>query len=95
MKTGNVGTVIHGTLRPEDLIEAFTRELQWVSRNDRETHESEILARCDAADGIPEDDWPEIVNELIDALDARAPKDCYFGAHEGDGSDFGYWPIED
>tara|TARA_R110000803_G_scaffold210841_1_gene284280 strand:- start:6035 stop:6499 length:465 start_codon:yes stop_codon:yes gene_type:complete len=38
----------------------------------------------------------EMVNEtLIDALDSFAPPYCCFGAHEGDGSDFGFWPMYD
>lgn len=39
-----------------------------------------------------EQDAAEMVDELIDALEEFAPPYCYFGATEGDGSDFGFWP---
>jgi hypothetical protein len=34
----------------------------------------------------------ELVERLSDALQGFAPPYCYFGAHEGNGSDFGFWP---
>lgn len=45
-------------------------------------------------------DWPhtedarEVYGQLFEELDALAPAGYYFGAHEGDGSDFGFWECE-
>jgi hypothetical protein len=40
-----------------------------------------------------EDEASELVNETLpDALNSFAGPYCYFGTHDGDGSDFGYWP---
>lgn len=32
-----------------------------------------------------------VLESLFDALQTFAPPYAYFGAHEGDGSDYGYW----
>lgn len=39
-------------------------------------------------------DAGECFDTLIDALNACAPEGVFFGSHPGDGSDFGFWPIE-
>ncbi len=42
-----------------------------------------------------EDSARELVDWLQDALTEFAPPYCFFGAHPGDGSDFGFWPCHD
>jgi hypothetical protein len=41
------------------------------------------------------EDSDELLTQLFDALNACAPEGHYFGAHSGDGSDFGFWPVDD
>lgn len=44
----------------------------------------------------PGDLWCELVDRLNDLAFAAGVGDrMYFGAHEGDGSDFGWWPTQD
>lgn len=105
------GTVSHGTLRNEDLVNAFSSELSRICDSienadfdkyglgmkecldlgkliGRAELYAEVAEDADLADA-------EFPNELIDALDRFAPPYGYFGAHEGDGSDFGFWPSLD
>lgn len=51
---------------------------------------------CFAEDGETlteegEESAPEIIDEIQDALQSFAPAYGYFGAHFGDGADFGFW----
>lgn len=88
----SLGSISHGTLRTEDLLSAFAWELRHIATPD----DKASLALCDEADAVDADSdemADELVNELADALNEYAPPYCYFGAHEGDGSDFGFWPI--
>ena len=81
------GTIIHGTMRPEDLIPAFRAELERIDA----IAEGSIVP----ADDPESDDGQEELIELFDALDRYAPEGMYFGAHPGDGADYGFWPIEE
>lgn len=112
MKYATVGSISHGTLRNEDLLDTFASELEYhVQRNKpelkgrlrdlgqlirlaRKAIANEALTEADQSktDDI---DSPELVNDLIDAIETFSPPYCYFGTHEGDGSDFGFWPSMD
>ena len=100
--TIELGTLIHGTLRNEDLLTTFAAELRRLQHG----NESPLLTEAVKAMNrgyIVGFDWAEenenipmseIVNDLMDALNEYAPDGYYFGAIEGDGSDFGFWQDE-
>ena len=102
-KYANFGTVSHGTLRNEDLLNAFARELEWqVERNadyyqssdyHRQNRDKFLALVWDARECDPDSEQADyMVNEsLPDALQEFAPAYAYFGSHMGDGSDFGFW----
>jgi hypothetical protein len=91
MKTLEIGTVSHGTMRNEDLIPAFLDALYEVSRERCEELRNDAN-NCISYDGeYDKESIGYVIEELFDALNEYCPPYCYFGAHEGDGSDFGVW----
>lgn len=94
-----IGSISTGTLRNEDLLEAFADELERIEKgtvsseaisalieNARELLDPTVMYE------LLQEDGPDLVNELQDALNDYAPPFCYFGTLEGDGADFGFWP---
>lgn len=100
------GTIIHGTMRAQDLIPAFMGVLRnthiWDSilypcvKHDQEL--SFILGK-DVDDNDPRWDSEEVSMFLYETLwgymEDMSPEGYYFGNTEGDGSDYGYWPLEE
>ena len=101
----NMGSVSHGTMREEDLIPSFLWKLQQMRPLKREHAKlvREIEARmADYAENdiaaestyYQCDDATGDLESLFDALDFYALPGFYFGAHPGDGSDYGFWLSE-
>lgn len=98
------GTLIEGTLRSDDLIRAFWRELLTrdydaaMSIFNRDFNVFQYIDDHGGLDGASAsllDAAAWTVSDLMDALEETTPQGYYFGAHWGDGADFGYWPIEE
>ena len=81
-----LGSISSGTLRTEDLQESFAHAIKRLT----EAPHYEQLAWLAIEDGSL-----DMVDELQEALNELCPPFVYFGAHPGDGSDFGFWPDMD
>lgn len=98
----SVGSISHGTLLTPDLLEAFGWELQHISdlpAHQELANEARSRAHYFTWNDLPEgetveetEDDANLLDMLFAALAECAPPYCGFGAHEGDGSDFGFWP---
>ena len=87
-----LGTVSHGTLRPQDLAPAFANYALYIEIDVPQ----ELI---DAAEAIYNDtyegeDAAEVLIELGDLIDNELPDFLRFGTHEGDGADWGVWGDE-
>ena len=102
-KVAQPGSVIHATLRNQDLIPAF---LQKFGELDFKAMDSFLRKRDALREALYEltngkettywqlEEAIDDSNDLVDILNAYAPEDHYFGSHPGDGSDFGFWEYE-
>jgi len=100
-----MGTVSSGTMREEDLIPDFCYQLSQLARQSgilpakaRRAHLAlvkEIEARMEGEDYFESEDAGYDLNEsLFDALNEYSAPYFYFGAHPGDGADYGFWLSE-
>lgn len=101
------GTVSHGTMRNVDLLETFGTLLAALTSDLPSDHahlglvaESVTmhgrLVDAESSGAYVDHAYAtDVVMSLFDALDEYAPDGYYFGAIEGDGSDYGYWPLEE
>jgi hypothetical protein len=99
-----IGSVVHGTLRELDLIDAFLEvtntlvmnkddriEVNWVKKKRRKYDDDTGGCQLDTP---VDEELMDYMLWLEDTLNKYVPELCYFGVHEGDASDFGVWPME-
>lgn len=98
----SIGSISHGTLRTQDLLRSFASELERLSTGAVPPIVAEARGFADMLDDsdMPlADDEEAAADCLLDLqenyLNGHAPDGCYFGAHAGDGSAFGFWPMDD
>jgi hypothetical protein len=97
----------HATMCPEDLIPSFLDFLREIKGMDVDVdncaaamiEEANELFINNAEDWNPKknDRYEEaayLLEDIYNLLNAIAPDHCIFGAHEGDGSDYGFWTDE-
>ena len=85
-----------GTLRDYDLLHAFVDAIHSADRDVNDMVERFYAMSEDELDAADRDSVSWAINEdCYDILNDLAPDGCYFGASEGDGSDFGFWAAED
>lgn len=96
-----MGPVSSGTMRPEDLIPAFLDELAYqlkhgpsLTREQRKDAYAVLNDRRGAEFWDDADAVDETLERLFEVLDYFAGPGFYFGAHPGDGADYGYWLSE-
>ena len=104
--TVETGTIIHGTLRNQDIGPELADYLENMGKNGIvplqlwPKLDKTAKRLCEDVDRMDNDDvWfseegSEIVMELFEAIDEFLPDGYYCGSTEGDGSDFGVWEIE-
>ena len=107
--TVETGTIIHGTLRNQDIGPALADYLVNMGGNGivplhlwpkLDKTANRLCEDVDRINNIGNDDaWfseegSEIVAELFEVIDEFLPDGYYCGSTEGDGSDFGVWEIE-
>lgn len=90
-------SISHGTMRPQDVLPALLGALVERDEDAYEQCKHLIPAHASEDDGAAwwTDEAPGHIDALFDALNDCAPAGLYFGAHPGDGSDYGFWMSED
>lgn len=90
-----IGSIISGTMRACDLADAYLGACdQFGVKLDPQTVDVLQTAACYASSTVAPDfseETCEALAEVESELGEIAPFGCYFGAHVGDGSDFGFW----
>lgn len=94
-------SLVSGTMRTCDLVPVFldaikdTAEYLQITMSNNWNHKVIFDAGSDDQDERwDSEDIAYLLEELFDTLNSYAPTGYYFGSHIGNGSDYGFWKIE-
>tara|TARA_R100000655_G_scaffold80270_1_gene119691 strand:- start:5681 stop:5983 length:303 start_codon:yes stop_codon:yes gene_type:complete len=92
-------TISHGTMRSEDLIPKFLEVLEElnpkVAESAKSRFEIDVVRLQQWNELAVQETQSQFLSELFDLLDQEAPEGFYFGSHIGNGSDYGFWQLEE
>ncbi len=93
-KPFSLGSISTGILRPEDLLPGFANALKIFDPLHATIKEAyELMATWGSGEENEEMELADaILDQLTSSLHDACPPFVYFGAHPGDGADFGFWP---
>ena len=80
-----LGSISTGTLRTEDLLEAFHSTIAASGTPPALAEDGYVDGGAQYSDG-------ELLEVYTEQLESLCPPFVYFGTLEGDGADFGFWP---
>ena len=83
-----LGSISTGTLRTQDLLEAFHSTIAASGTPPALAEDGYIDGGARYSDG-------ELLEVYTEQLESLCPPFVYFGTHPGDGADFGFWPDMD
>lgn len=82
-----------GTLNSEDLIPAYASYLRGLGYDLSELEAEYPWMDDDYYDDVAAEEQGYCFDSLTERLEEIAPEYVYFGASEGDGACFGFWPL--
>lgn len=105
-KTFENQSLSHATMREEDTIPAF---MYFLEEHDQEKatkitsnysgegwpYSMDGLSWGDPFNAKQSELAPDLLDDLVNALNSIAPEGFYFGSHPGNSSDYGFWPNEE
>ena len=80
-----LGSISTGTLRTQDLLEAFHSTIAASGTPPALAEDGYVDGGAQYSDG-------ELLEVYTEQLESLCPPFVYFGTLEGDGADFGFWP---
>lgn len=89
-------SVSTGTLRAPDLATAFAPLVEDIHNRDNHIDAWALHNKLTyiGLKDIDDELAHETVTRAVDLINSYAPEGYYFGPHQGDGADYGFWEIE-